>query len=90
MPRVKAAISVRAPLRIALGGGGTDLPSHYGAHGGFVVSAAIDRRVQLTVGESDGRVTAWSTWRSRRSPTQPTFATRSCGRRSPGTATGAR
>ena len=55
MPRVKAAISVRAPLRIALGGGGTDLPSHYGAHGGFVVSAAIDRRVHMSVGESDGR-----------------------------------
>jgi D-glycero-alpha-D-manno-heptose-7-phosphate kinase len=33
----------RAPLRISLGGGGTDLPSYYGEHGGFVVSGAIDK-----------------------------------------------
>ena len=47
-------VSVRAPLRITLGGGGTDLPSHYRAHGGFVVSAAIDRRVHVTVGPAAG------------------------------------
>ena len=47
--RVSHEVSVRAPLRIALGGGGTDLPSHYREHGGFVVSAAIDRRVRLRV-----------------------------------------
>lgn len=47
--RVSREVSVRAPLRIALGGGGTDLPSHYLAHGGFVVSAAIDRRVRVRV-----------------------------------------
>jgi D-glycero-alpha-D-manno-heptose-7-phosphate kinase len=33
----------RAPVRISFGGGGSDLPAYYGAHGGFVVSAAIDR-----------------------------------------------
>jgi D-glycero-alpha-D-manno-heptose-7-phosphate kinase len=33
----------RAPLRISLGGGGTDLPSYYREHGGFVVSGAIDK-----------------------------------------------
>lgn len=33
----------RAPLRISLGGGGTDLPSYYSEHGGFVVSGAIDK-----------------------------------------------
>lgn len=35
----------RAPLRISFGGGGSDLPSYYREHGGFVVSAAIDRHV---------------------------------------------
>ena len=39
----------RAPLRVALGGGGTDLPSYYRQHGGFVVSTAIDRYVHMVV-----------------------------------------
>jgi D-glycero-alpha-D-manno-heptose-7-phosphate kinase len=42
----------RAPLRVALGGGGTDLPSYYREHGGFVVSTAIDRYVQMLVSSS--------------------------------------
>ena len=46
------AIGTRAPLRVALGGGGTDLPSYYREHGGFVVSTAIDRYVQMLVSES--------------------------------------
>ncbi len=37
----------RAPLRISLGGGGTDLPSYYGKHGGFLVSGAIDKYVYM-------------------------------------------
>lgn len=49
MRGVEAAILVRAPLRVALGGGGTDLPSRYREHGGFVVSAAIDRHVHMRV-----------------------------------------
>ena len=40
---------MRAPLRVALGGGGTDLPSYYREHGGLVVSTAIDRYVHMTV-----------------------------------------
>ena len=52
--RVIDPVSVRAPLRITLGGGGTDLPSYYRKHGGFVVSAAIDRRVHVTVGPAPG------------------------------------
>lgn len=44
---VDQAVVARAPLRIPLGGGGTDLPSHYREHGGFVVSAAIDRHVHV-------------------------------------------
>lgn len=42
-------ILARAPLRIALGGGGTDLPSYYSRHGGFVLSAAIDKYVYVCV-----------------------------------------
>ena len=37
----------RAPLRISLGGGGTDLPSYYSRHGGFLVSGAIDKYVYM-------------------------------------------
>jgi len=42
-------IIARSPLRITLGGGGTDLPSYYREHGGFVIAAAIDRYVYVTV-----------------------------------------
>lgn len=42
-------IITRSPLRITLGGGGTDLPSYYQAHGGFCISAAIDKYVYVTV-----------------------------------------
>lgn len=42
----------RAPLRISLGGGGTDLPSYYREHGGFVISAAIDKYVYITLHET--------------------------------------
>jgi D-glycero-alpha-D-manno-heptose-7-phosphate kinase len=42
-------IIARSPLRITLGGGGTDLPSYYREHGGFLVAAAIDKYVYVTV-----------------------------------------
>lgn len=42
-------IIARSPLRISLGGGGTDLPSYYHDHEGFLVSAAIDKYVYVTV-----------------------------------------
>ena len=42
-------IITRSPLRISLGGGGTDLPSYYRAHGGFLVAAAIDKYVYITL-----------------------------------------
>ena len=42
-------IIARSPLRITLGGGGTDLPSYYREHEGFLVAAAIDRYVYVTV-----------------------------------------
>jgi D-glycero-alpha-D-manno-heptose-7-phosphate kinase len=47
-----SVILTRAPLRIAFGGGGTDLPSWYRRNGGFVVSAAIDRYVHVLLGPS--------------------------------------
>jgi D-glycero-alpha-D-manno-heptose-7-phosphate kinase len=42
-------IIARSPLRISLGGGGTDLPSYYRKHGGFLVAAAIDKYVYITL-----------------------------------------
>src|SRR5919197_5635758 len=42
-------IIARSPLRITLGGGGTDLPSYYERHGGFLIAAAIDKYVYITV-----------------------------------------
>lgn len=42
-------IIARSPLRITLGGGGTDLPSYYERHGGFLVAAAIDKYVYITL-----------------------------------------
>jgi D-glycero-alpha-D-manno-heptose-7-phosphate kinase len=42
-------IIARSPLRISLGGGGTDLPSYYKKHGGFLLAAAIDKYVYATV-----------------------------------------
>ncbi len=42
-------IIVRSPLRITLGGGGTDMPSYYREHEGFLVAAAIDKYVYVTI-----------------------------------------
>jgi D-glycero-alpha-D-manno-heptose-7-phosphate kinase len=42
-------IIARSPLRITLGGGGTDLPSYYREHEGFLMAAAIDKYVYVTV-----------------------------------------
>jgi D-glycero-alpha-D-manno-heptose-7-phosphate kinase len=42
-------IIVRSPLRITLGGGGTDLPTYYREHEGFLIAAAIDKYVYVTV-----------------------------------------
>lgn len=42
-------IITRSPLRISLGGGGTDLPSYYSRHGGFLIAAAIDQYVYINL-----------------------------------------
>ena len=45
-------IITRSPLRISLGGGGTDLPSYYRKHGGFLIAAAINKYVYITIHET--------------------------------------
>src|SRR5215469_3291874 len=45
-------IITRSPLRVSLGGGGTDLPSYYREFGGFLIAAAIDKYVYITLHET--------------------------------------
>jgi D-glycero-alpha-D-manno-heptose-7-phosphate kinase len=45
----------RAPLRISLAGGGTDLAAYYARHGGAVVSATIDKHVYVILSADAGR-----------------------------------
>ena len=40
---------VRSPLRISLGGGGTDLPSYYRKSGGYLIASAINKYVYTSV-----------------------------------------
>jgi D-glycero-alpha-D-manno-heptose-7-phosphate kinase len=42
-------IITRTPFRMTLGGGGTDLPSFYQQHGGFILAVAIDKYMYLNV-----------------------------------------
>jgi D-glycero-alpha-D-manno-heptose-7-phosphate kinase len=42
-------IVTRTPVRIPLGGGGTDLPSYYTQYGGSLLTAAIDKYIYITV-----------------------------------------
>lgn len=42
-------IVTRTPLRVTLGGGGTDLPSYYEKHGGFVFAMGMDKYMYLMV-----------------------------------------
>jgi len=45
----RPVLITRTPLRISLGGGGTDLPSYYTRHGGFVLAAAITKYVYIGI-----------------------------------------
>ena len=46
-------IITRTPLRISLGGGGTDLPAYYRSEGsGFLVAAAISKYVYIAVNQN--------------------------------------
>ncbi len=49
---MRTVIITRTPLRISFGGGGTDLPSYYREFGGFVISAAINKYVYITINKS--------------------------------------
>ena len=50
-------IVTRAPLRIALGGGGTDFPSYYLKYGGNILSFAMDKYVYIFMHNTiDGKV----------------------------------
>lgn len=42
-------IITRTPFRLTLGGGGTDLPSFYREHGGFILAVGIDKYMFLNV-----------------------------------------
>jgi D-glycero-alpha-D-manno-heptose-7-phosphate kinase len=42
----------RTPLRISIGGGGTDLPSYYSNSGGHVISAAIDKYIYIAINDT--------------------------------------
>src|SRR5580658_5647989 len=42
-------IATRTPFRITLGGGGTDLPSFYEKHGGFVLAMGIDKYMYVVL-----------------------------------------
>ncbi len=45
----------RAPLRISIGGGGTDLPSYYNKRSGYVISAAINKYIYISIGQTFNR-----------------------------------
>jgi D-glycero-alpha-D-manno-heptose-7-phosphate kinase len=42
-------IVTRTPFRVTLGGGGTDLPSYYGEHGGFIFAMGLDKYMYVIV-----------------------------------------
>ncbi|MDR2709306.1 MAG: galactokinase, partial [Elusimicrobiota bacterium] len=42
-------IMARSPLRVSLGGGGTDLPSYYKEYGGFLIAGAINKYVYISI-----------------------------------------
>jgi D-glycero-alpha-D-manno-heptose-7-phosphate kinase len=44
-------IVTRAPFRLPFGGGGSDLKSYYSRHGGFILSAAINRYVFICLNQ---------------------------------------
>lgn len=42
-------IVTRTPFRVTLGGGGTDLPSYYSRHGGFIFAMGLDKYMYVMV-----------------------------------------
>src|SRR5579863_5396708 len=53
MPMIRLIVIItRTPLRISIGGGGTDLPSYYHQFGGFVIAAAINKHIYVGINET--------------------------------------
>ena len=52
LPITLLVIITRTPLRISIGGGGTDLPSYYRRFGGFVIAAAINKYIYVSINEA--------------------------------------
>jgi len=52
-------IITRSPLRISLGGGGTDLYSWYKKYGSFFLTAAIDKYIYVTLNERSLKKDFW-------------------------------
>ena len=50
----RSMIVARSPLRLSLGGGGTDLPSYYERRGGFILAAGIDKYVYVCANRPAG------------------------------------
>ncbi len=51
-PQIPMTITIsKTPLRLSLGGGGTDIPEYYEKHGGFWISGAIDKFIYIAVKE---------------------------------------
>jgi D-glycero-alpha-D-manno-heptose-7-phosphate kinase len=42
-------IVTRTPFRVTLGGGGTDLPSYYRHHGGFIFAMGLDKYMYVSI-----------------------------------------
>lgn len=53
-------IRARAPLRLGLAGGGTDIPSYYESYGGHVLNATIDRYAHAVITMRDGHSVRFS------------------------------
>ena len=45
-------IIVKSPLRISLGGGGTDLPNYFKKFGGFTIGIAIDKYITIVINQN--------------------------------------
>lgn len=57
-------IITRTPLRISLGGGGTDLYSWYKNHGSYLITAAINKYIYITLNARNFSKDFWISYRN--------------------------